>query len=315
MNVGLSAYGCTMLAIVQRSVAPDIDAGGMDPEALMDALYEASLTLLRYHRRTIALPQEQLNFALMGARCSRKLPYQDFRVYFSDRLILGWEELLCCPEVAGCSIRKYNEDDPTGGPIEYTVMRSVSYSPYVPRFVMELNHRSVPRPAIVGRLEKLDTIFRAKTGESRAQQEVLVCPPLETGGERLAVDEQPKERCDVLCRESDMLVQHVAIVTQAKIPFEHPTEYEWTLKPEDEMWVQTISTDHRDLSIQMKERGMQHSYLNIHAIKLKYAGDLIATAKEQNFTNTEEDLRSYLGVQMDLMKLQAQMGRGANDDL
>eukprot|EP00435_Cladocopium_sp_Y103_P022483 s1831_g5.t1 len=242
----------------------------------------------------------------MGGSWSRKLPYQDFRIYFSDRLILGWEELLCCPEVSGCSIRKYSEDDPTGGPVEYTVMRSVSYSPYVPRFVLELRSRNIPRPAIVGRLEKLDTIFRAKTGE-------FLCIHLW----KLVVNGLQwtnSKRRSVMSSEGDMLVQHVGIVTQAKIDFDHPSDIEWILKPESERWMQTVSTDHPMLAIQSRNRGPQSTPSDLVAIRLKYDGELVGTAKQQKFVNSEEDLRSYLGVQMDVLKLQDKATEGGEDE-
>jgi len=215
---------------------------------------------------------------------------------------LGWEELLCCPEVSGCSVRKYAEDDPTGGPVEYTVMRSVSYSPYVPRFVLELRSRKIPRPAIVGRLEKLDTIFRAKTGEFLCiHLWKLVVNGLQWTNSR---------RRSVMSSEGDMLVQHVGIVTQAKIDFDHPSDIEWILKPESERWIQTVSTDHPMLAVQSRSRGAQSSASDLVAIRLKYDGELVGTAKQQKFVNSEEDLRSYLGVQMDVAKLQEKATEG-----
>jgi len=242
----------------------------------------------------------------MGASFSRKLPFQDFRVYFSDRLVLGWEEFLCCPEVAGCGIRRYSEDDPTGGPVEYTVMRSVSYSPYVPRFVMEVRKRHIPRPAIVGRLEKLDTIFRAKTGE-------FLCVHLW----KLVVNglqwSNAKKR-SVISSEGDMLVQHVGIVTQAKIDFDHPTDVEWILRPESERWVQTVSTDHPLLAVAPRNRGVHRNVTELSAIRMKFDGNLVGTAMQQKFVESDEDLRSYLGVQMDLQKLEERAAEGVEDE-
>eukprot|EP00434_Breviolum_minutum_P001020 symbB.v1.2.000894.t1/scaffold27.1/size414596/2 len=311
-----------------RSVAPDTDAARRDPEAFMDALCQA----LKENAEALSTeePSQALNKSVslhqqrhsiraeigaagccknpltMGASFSRKLPFQDFRVYFSDRLVLGWEEFLCCPEVAGCGIRRYSEDDPTGGPVEYTVMRSVSYSPYVPRFVMEVRNRHIPRPAIVGRLEKLDTIFRAKTGE-------FLCVHLW----KLVVNglqwSNAKKR-SVISSEGDMLVQHVGIVTQAKIDFDHPTDVEWILRPESERWVQTISTDHPLLAVAPRNRGVHRSVTELSAIRMKMDGNLVGTAMQQKFVESDEDLRSYLGVQMDLQKLEERAAEGVEDE-
>ncbi|CAK9081035.1 unnamed protein product [Durusdinium trenchii] len=241
----------------------------------------------------------------MGVSFSRKLPHQDFRLYFSERLFFGWEELLCCPEVAGCSIRKYAEDDAYGGQVEYTVMRSVSYSPYVPRFVMEVRKRSIPRPAVVGRLEKLDTIFRAKTGEFLCVNLwKLVVNGLQWSGSKRSV----------IASESDMFVHHIGIVTQAKIDFDHPSDIEWILKPESERWVQSISSDHPMLAIQSRTKGKCDTPHDLTELRMKYDGILVGTVKQQKFVNSDEDLRSYLGVQMDLNKLKEKVGMVLEDE-
>ena len=96
----------------------------------------------------------------------RPLPNSGRHLYMADHHNTQDKlEVLCCPEVSGCNIRLFDEGSHRGGPLKYTIRRSVSYSPSVPRFVMEVREKGIPRPAVVGRMEKLDTILRAKSGE------------------------------------------------------------------------------------------------------------------------------------------------------
>eukprot|EP00439_Symbiodinium_sp_Y106_P039652 s3096_g4.t2 len=238
----------------------------------------------------------------MGAVASfmygRPLPDSGRHLYFSERLYLGWLELLCCPEVAGCNVRNYVEGDHRGGSLQYTVLRSVSYSPYVPRFVMEIRNKTMPRPAVVGRMEKLDTVVRAKSGEFLSiQLWKMVCNGLQWTDKR-------KRR--VLPSDSDSFVMHVAIATQAKIDFVEDEEDE-NLDNRSERWVQTISTDNPALSIWNKKT-MQGSPGALCEIKLSYEGQNVGTAKQKIFDSGEDHRRPFLGIQLDRNTIQEKAG-------
>mmetsp|Transcript_52639 Transcript_52639/g.125985 ORF Transcript_52639/g.125985 Transcript_52639/m.125985 type:complete len:357 (-) Transcript_52639:30-1100(-) len=246
----------------------------------------------------------------MGAVTSfmygRPLPDSGRHLYFSERLYLGWLELLCCPEVAGCNVRSYMEGDHRGGSLQYTVLRSVSYSPYVPRFVMEIRNKTMPRPAVVGRMEKLDTVVRAKSGEFLSiQLWKMVCNGLQWTDKR-------KRR--VLPSDSDSFVMHVAIATQAKIDFDEGEAENDNLDSRSERWVQTISTDNPALSIWNKKT-MQSSHGALCEIKLSYEGQNVGTAKQKVFESGEGHRRPFLGVQLDRSTIEEKAGLHGDVDV
>ncbi|CAJ1333269.1 unnamed protein product [Effrenium voratum] len=229
----------------------------------------------------------------------RSLPRHGRGVYFSERLYLGWLEMICCPEVSGCNIRTYDDRDPYGGNVEYTIMRSISYSPYVPRFVMEVRDPTIPRPAVVGRLEKLDTVLRAKTGE-------FLCVNLWKFIVNGLTWTNSSHR-GVMASDHDAFVLHMAVSTQAKIDFDRPSDVEWVLNRDTERWVQTISTDNNKISIWCKKT-MQKSLHDMQELQFSYEGQTVGTAKQQNFGEVgAKGFRPYLGVQLDAKTLEEKL--------
>lgn len=47
----------------------------------------------------------------------------------------------------------------------------------------------------------------------------------------------------------------------------------------------------------------QH-YGELKELRMKYDGQFVGALKQQNFVDSDEDLRSYLGVQLDSQKLE-----------
>eukprot|EP00930_Biecheleria_cincta_P051456 TRINITY_DN36651_c0_g1_i1.p1 TRINITY_DN36651_c0_g1~~TRINITY_DN36651_c0_g1_i1.p1 ORF type:complete len:389 (-),score=58.12 TRINITY_DN36651_c0_g1_i1:85-1182(-) len=98
----------------------------------------------------------------MGLLESR-LPASTRDAFFEETLWLGTTELLCVPTNFGCVIRLFSLAY-DGGPEIYRVSKCLSYSSvHIPRY--EIEAMGVPRPAVVGVLEREEVHMHAKTGE------------------------------------------------------------------------------------------------------------------------------------------------------
>ena len=218
----------------------------------------------------------------------RPLPNSGRHLYMADHHNTQDKlEFLCCPEVSGCNIRLFDEGNHRGGDLKYTVRRSVSYSPSVPRFVVEVREKGIPRPAVVGRMEKLDTILRAKSGEFLSiQLWKIVCSGLQWTDRR-------KRR--VMPSDSDAFVMHVAIANQAKIDFMDDTD-DIVLALETERWSQCLSTDNPSITV---NKTTSKTAARLNTIKVNSNNQKVCTAKQQNFDLFEDDIRPYLGIQLE----------------
>ncbi|OLP95056.1 hypothetical protein AK812_SmicGene22852 [Symbiodinium microadriaticum] len=168
----------------------------------------------------------------------------------------------------------------------------------VPRFVMEIRNKTMPRPAVVG-VDLVPSWFLS------IQLWKMVCNGLQWTDKR-------KRR--VLPSDSDSFVMHVAIATQAKIDFDEGEAENDNLDSRSERWVQTISTDNPALSIWNKKT-MQGSPGALCEIKLSYEGQNVGTAKQKVFESGEGHRRPFLGVQLDRSTIEEKAGLHGDVDV
>lgn len=92
-----------------------------------------------------------------------KLPSVRREDFFEETLWLGADELLCIPTPLGCIVRQFSATARGGGRALYRISKCMSYCPNVLRY--EVEALGVPRPAVVGVLDREEVHMRAKTGE------------------------------------------------------------------------------------------------------------------------------------------------------
>ena len=88
---------------------------------------------------------------------------------------------------------------------------------------------------------------------------------------------------------------HVAIANQAKIDFKEDTE-DIVLDLGTERWSQCLSTDNPTITV---NKTTSKTAATLSTIKVYSNNQKVCTAKQQNFDLLEDDIRPYLGIQLE----------------
>lgn len=242
------------------------------------------------------------------------MPPEEVRsVYFYDRLYVGWTELLCCPEASGCAIRLFHEKSRIGGEVLYYVSKRLSYSQYVPRYEIEVIQPGLRRPSVVCRLEKEETVLRAKFGEFMR----LVIWHFKAS--RLDWEDTVKKKGKTKRSVESMKELRMAISLQAKIDHLVEDGVELTeLDEETARWNTKFSFNDPKYDARVvaparihneilgRERHGTMSSMNQLTISVNNA--VTGTAKTQSFARAmaAEETQPYLGVQINMTAAQMQ---------
>eukprot|EP00929_Paragymnodinium_shiwhaense_P074022 TRINITY_DN37850_c0_g1_i1.p1 TRINITY_DN37850_c0_g1~~TRINITY_DN37850_c0_g1_i1.p1 ORF type:complete len:381 (+),score=70.74 TRINITY_DN37850_c0_g1_i1:121-1263(+) len=238
------------------------------------------------------------------------VPDTDRTTYFSEQLMCGWYELLCCPEPMGCTVRLFEPKNETGGEARYNVQMRLSHSENVPRYQVHITRSGRMKQWIVGHLEKTETHLRGKPGEFiRVQVWKLCSNSLHIEQRRSALQRTSYPGMNAVKRRatpsaSDMRQMGMVIVTQASMDLEKGLSVDEPLRLDKstEKWVQTIAVDDKAYKVQVDpphSGGHYRSLKSINSLKIMHKGKKVCLAKKQRFAGAIGKMEHpFLGVQL-----------------
>jgi len=238
------------------------------------------------------------------------VPDTERATYFSERLMCGWYELLCCPSVMGCTVVNFESGNPRGGEAQYKIKMRLSHSEHIPRYQLHVVQYGKTKQWIVGHMEKTETHLRAKPGEFiRVQVWKLTSNSMVWEHRRSAL-----QRNNQLCMTavkprptpsaSDMIMMGMTIATQAKLDqHSSSTAAKTKFDPSTERWVQTICVDNGAYKLMVepsKNPDKQHKNMKqMNAVRVLYRGKKVCIARKQRFAGALGKVEQpYLGVQI-----------------
>lgn len=248
-------------------------------------------------------------------RSGLSVPDLDRSTYFSEKLLTGWYELLCCPTAMGCTVLHFQPGKgANGGEAQYKAKLRLSHSEHVPRYQLHVVSQGKTKQWIVGHMEKTETHLRVKAGEFFGVQvwkltcNAMVLEGPESGHRSGTCGREAVRQAVPSAR--DMLSMGFSIATQAKLDLaEDSTGEREIYDKKTERWVQTVGVDNKayKLNIEAPKHSTiatagKLSHVNMKSmsvLRILHKGKKVCIARKQRFAGALGMVEQpYLGVQL-----------------